>query len=83
MDILKDISIAIGKRVKAIRKAQGMTQEQLGLLTNIDSADISKYESGKINLTLKTFSKFVVALKTQPKEFFDFEFDIKKYHIDE
>ena len=58
MDILKDISIAIGKRVKAIRKAQGMTQEQLGLLTNIDSADISKYESGKINLTLKTFSKF-------------------------
>lgn len=83
MDILKDLTIGIGKKIKAVRKYKGLTQETLGLITGIDSADISKYETGKINLTLKTISRFSIALEVHPKELYDFDLDITKYKIEE
>lgn len=83
MEILKDLTIGIGKRIQAIRKQKALTQEALGLITGIDTADISKYESGKINLTLKTISKFSIALGVHPKELYDFNLDITKYKIEE
>jgi len=83
MDILQDFTIGIGKRIKVIRKEKALTQETLGLMTGINSADISKYESGKINLTLKTISKFAIALNIHPKELCDFDLDISKYKIDD
>lgn len=83
MDILKDLTVGIGKRIKVIRKQKALTQEALGLITGIDSADISKYESGKINLTLKTISRFAIALDVHPKELYDFDLDITKYKIEE
>lgn len=83
MDILKDLTIGIGKRIKVIRKQKALTQETLGIITGIDSADISKYEAGKINLTLKTISKFAIALEVHPKELYDFDLDITEYKIDE
>jgi transcriptional regulator with XRE-family HTH domain len=83
MDILNDLTSGIGKRIKIIRQQKSMTQETLGLLTGIDSADISKYESGKINLTLKTIAKFAIALEVHPKELYDFDLDITDYEIEE
>lgn len=83
MDILKDLTVGIGKRIKVIRKRKALTQETLGLITGINSADISKYESGKINLTLKTISKFAIALEVHPKELYDFDLDIMEYKIEE
>ena len=83
MDILNDLTSGIGKRIKVIRQQKSMTQETVGLLTGIDSADISKYESGKINLTLKTISKFAIALEVHPKELYDFDLDITEYKIEE
>ncbi len=83
MDILNDLTSGIGKRIKVIRQQKSMTQETLGLLTGIDSADISKYESGKINLTLKTIAKFAIALEVHPKELYDFDLDITDYEIEE
>ena len=83
MDILNDLTSGIGKRIKVIRQQKSMTQETLGLLTGIDSADISKYESGKINLTLKTIAKFAIALEVHPKDLYDFDLDITDYEIEE
>ena len=83
MDILNDLTSGIGKRIKVIRQQKSMTQETVGLLTGIDSADISKYESGKINLTLKTIAKFAIALEVHPKELYDFDLDITDYEIEE
>lgn len=83
MDILKDLTVGIGKRIKIIRKQKALTQETLGLITGIDNADISKYEAGKINLTLKTIAKFAIALGVHPKELYDFDLRITEYKIDE
>lgn len=83
MDILKDLTAGIGKRIKVIRRQKSLTQETLGIITGIDSADVSKYESGKINLTLKTISKFAIALQVHPQELYNFDLDITKYKIEE
>lgn len=83
MDINKDLKIHIGKQISIIRTKKKLTQQDLGFFTGIDTADISKYESGKINLTLKTLLKFAVALQVHPKELFNFDFDITKYKAED
>lgn len=83
MDFQEDLRILIGKRIVEIRMRNNQTQQDLEFLTGIDSAEVSKYEKGKRNLTLKTMIKFAVALQVHPKELFDFDFDINRYKNEE
>ncbi|MCZ2085769.1 MAG: helix-turn-helix domain-containing protein [Flavobacteriales bacterium] len=83
MDINKDLRIHIGKAIAEIRKNNRQTQHDISFITGIDSADVSKYETGKINFTLRTLLRFAIALQVHPRELFDFEFDITKYRIEE
>jgi transcriptional regulator with XRE-family HTH domain len=83
MELNADLQKFIGRRISEIRLRNNQTQQDIEFLTGIDSAEVSKYESGKRNLTLKTLMKFARALQVHPKELFDFEFDIKKYRVDE
>jgi transcriptional regulator with XRE-family HTH domain len=83
MEVNADLQKYIGRRISEIRLKNNQTQQDIEFLTGIDSAEVSKYESGKRNLTLKTLMKFARALQVHPKELFDFEFDIKKYRVDE
>ena len=83
MEFSADLQKYIGRRISEIRLKNNQTQQDIEFLTGIDSAEVSKYESGKRNLTLKTLMKFARALQVHPKELFDFEFDIKKYRVDE
>ena len=83
MDVTEDLQVGIGEKIKEIRKNNNQTQQDVEFLTGIDSAEVSKYEAGKRNLTLKTLAKFALALKVHPKALFDFDFDIEKYKIEE
>ncbi|MEL1254081.1 helix-turn-helix transcriptional regulator [Flavobacterium sp. DGU38] len=83
MELNADLQKYIGKRIAEIRLKNKQTQQDIEFLTGIDSAEVSKYESGKRNLTLKTLMRFASALQVHPKELFDFEFDITKYRIEE
>lgn len=82
MDISKDLQKLIGDKLAEIRVKNKQTQQDIEFLTGIDSAEVSKYEQGKINFTVKTLSKFALALNVHPKDLFSFEFDIKKYKMD-
>lgn len=44
MEFLK---VALGKQIRKYRKKKGMTQEDLALVCGIDSANVSRWESGK------------------------------------
>ena len=46
-------AIALGKQIKAVRKAMKMTQEQLALKSNVSVKYIANIENGKQNGTLK------------------------------
>lgn len=83
MDFQEELQILIGKKIFEIRSQNKQTQQDLEFITGIDVAEISKYEKGKRNLTLKTMIKFAIALKIHPKELLDVEFDVEKYKLDE
>jgi len=83
MDIKEDFLNDLGKRIAEYRAKNNQTLDDIEFITGIDSSDLSKYEQGKINLTIRTLLKLCQALNTSPRELFDFDFDIKKYKIDE
>jgi len=83
MDITTELQKLIGEKIAEIRLKSKMTQHDVEFITGIDTAEISKYEKGKRNLTLRTLAKFAVALNVHPRELLDFEFDIYQYKIEE
>ncbi len=83
MEFNTELQKALGKRISEIRIKNKQTQQDIEFLIGMDSAEVSKYESGKRNLTLKTLMRFAIALQVHPKELFDFKFDIQKYRVEE
>ncbi|MDV3578328.1 transcriptional regulator [Elizabethkingia anophelis] len=83
MDIKNDFLNDLGKRIAEYRAKNNQTLDDIEFITGIDSSDLSKYEQGKINLTIRTLLKLCQALNISPRELFDFEFDMEKYKIDE
>ncbi|MHA6531716.1 helix-turn-helix domain-containing protein [Paenibacillus sp. BAC0078] len=60
----------VGDRIRAIRKAKGLTQQQLAELSTLDDAYIGAVERGERNFSIDTLEKIVIALKIQPTELF-------------
>ena len=61
----------IGAKIAATRKERGLTQDQLAVLSDIDSSNIRSYESGRAMLSILTLVRIAEALKTPPGEFID------------
>lgn len=51
-------------RLKELRKAKGLTQLQMQMLTGIDQSDYSKIESGRRNLSFGQCRRVALALDT-------------------
>lgn len=83
MEASQDLLELIGKRIIELRKINNQTQNDLEFLTGIDTGEISRYEGGKRNITVKTVCKFALALNVHPKELFNFDFDINKYQTED
>lgn len=61
----------IGARIAAERKRRGLTQDQLAVLSDIDSSNIRSYESGRSMLSVLTLVRIAEALKTPPGDFLE------------
>ncbi len=62
----------LGKRIKELRTQQKLTQEQLAELLDIEERNLSKIECGVNFVRAETLEKLSAALKTSPKDLFDF-----------
>ena len=60
----------VGKRIKAIRNEQGLSQEKLALKAEIDRTYLAGAEKGKRNISLKSLEKIVNALDVSFEDFF-------------
>ncbi|MCT8127601.1 helix-turn-helix transcriptional regulator [Alishewanella sp. BS5-314] len=66
-----------GLRVKQLRLAKGISQEDLGALANLDRTYISGIERGKRNVSLKNILQIANALGVNPSELFSIpEFEV-------
>jgi transcriptional regulator with XRE-family HTH domain len=71
-----NLKARVGARIAELRQAAGYTQQELSTKSGLDSATLSKIETGKRNLTLETLQDLLSALDVSPKCFFgtaDFE----------
>ena len=51
-----EVLIVLGKKLKELRDEKGLTQAALGELINLTKANISKYESGKLEPNIDTIN---------------------------
>ena len=55
----------MGDRIKTLRQARGLTQEQLGELVGVSKSAVSQWEGGGVaNIKLPTFLRLLEALRT-------------------
>lgn len=59
-----------GEALKNIRKAKGLSQEQLAWKANIEPMQVSKIERGIINTSLSQILNLAKALEIGPVDFF-------------
>lgn len=61
-----------GARLKEIREAKGLNQEQLAELVNMESRQISRIETGRSFTTLENIEKMACSLNVNVEDFFSF-----------
>ena len=59
---MDDIKCLVGKRVRALRKEKGLTQEELGWRAELHYTYIGAVERGEKNCSLETLDKISKAL---------------------
>jgi transcriptional regulator with XRE-family HTH domain len=62
----------LGARIREIRKARGLTQEQLAEMVDIEQKHVSRIELGKNYPTIDRLERIAAALKVPLISFFDF-----------
>ncbi|HBX12685.1 MAG TPA: transcriptional regulator [Leclercia adecarboxylata] len=65
---MKDLSVLFGKKLRAKRKALGISQEKLALLTEIDRSYVGRIERGEVNITLEKLYQFSEVLECDVRD---------------
>lgn len=73
----------IGKRIKQLRKARGLTQFALGEIIEVDQRQVAYIEGGNSFPSLKTLNKLSEAFDCPIKDLFDYEHLIAKESLQE
>lgn len=70
---MSDFLRLVGEQIRMIRKAKGLTQENVAERCGIRVTRISDIERGQTNASLKTLEKIINALNISPGELFNFQ----------
>lgn len=66
-----NIRIIFGKRIRTLRQARGISQEELAFISDLHRTYISDIERGARNISLDNINKIAKALDINLKELFD------------
>jgi len=80
---MNNLKLQLGQRIKELRKAKNLTQEELAEKIGIGTPNISYFENGKFTPTLETMQKIANVLDVEIYELYMFKSqksysDIKK-----
>ncbi len=70
--VMNDVRRLLGRRIKELRKAQGISQQELAELANIDQRNLSHIECGD-TFPSRALLDIAKALNIDLKDLFDFE----------
>lgn len=60
----------VGKRIKELRAAKNISQQELAAACNLEKSHLSRIEAGKQNLTLKMLLRIAKGLQVDIAELF-------------
>ncbi|UQZ84561.1 HTH-type transcriptional regulator SinR [Paenibacillus konkukensis] len=63
----------VGEQLRLVRRARGLTQEELAEKCGLSFSYISDIERGSRNVTLESLDKIMTALDIMPSEVFNFK----------
>ena len=70
--------MAFGANLRRLRKARGLTQQDLAFAADIELSQISRIERGVINTSISQVFVLADALQLPPKLLFEFELERKQ-----
>ncbi len=70
-DAKQKIKTDFGERLRELRHAKGLSQENLALMCELDRTYVGGVERGERNISLINIHKIARALAISPKEFFE------------
>ena len=82
---MDDIRAILGRRVRYLRKAQGLSQETLAFLSGLDRTYVASIENGRRNVSIVNIERLANALGYSLFQFFntkDFK-EIREFHEEE
>lgn len=62
----------IGERIRQLRKAKKLTQEELAEKAGVNASYMGTVERGERNISIETLEKIIQGLDVSPAEFFQF-----------
>jgi transcriptional regulator with XRE-family HTH domain len=68
---MANINEKLGKKIRAIRRAKGMSQEELAYQSKTDYSYLNEIEAGKRNPSVKRIDAIARALKVSIKDLFE------------
>ncbi|SEA54477.1 helix-turn-helix domain-containing protein [Psychroflexus halocasei] len=71
----KNLLLLTGKRIKHLRKEQGLSLRKLAQRCDVDFSDINKIEKGERNMQMTTLFELAKGLEVHPRDLFDFEME--------
>lgn len=71
-----------GSNLKKVRERKNLTLDQIATNSTFDMSNYHKFEQGTRNPTIETILKIATVLKVDPRELFDFSFDLTENNID-
>jgi transcriptional regulator with XRE-family HTH domain len=74
----KEVMIAFGKNLRAIREKKDISMQALADLCNIEYSQVSRIERGLINTSLSAIFTLASVLEVPMKRLLDFEMNSKK-----
>ena len=74
----QEFQTSFGKQLEKFRVQQNLSYRQLAQRCDLDHSVISKIEKGEVNIQIGTVLELAKGLNVQPKELFDFKFDLDK-----
>ena len=69
----KDIKAKFGARLRQMRIAAGMSQEQLAQNASLDRSYVGSVERGERNISLENIGRIATALKVPPSRLLEFK----------
>ena len=75
---MADVRKMMGKQIKTLRQARGMSQEELSEKVSINSKYLSAIERGKANPTLAVLIRLADSLKVGVPDLFNYELEPKE-----